>query len=162
VIVDTKNPAWPWVARCLITQEHAEIGYGFHAEVLRNVAIHFYTHHDGSLRAEQNTHFSLQPTPPVCDLCYRVLDQAQPLWDHRATPGRVLGDSNGIWIVDEQCHQLILARDEQQLIDHMVRQATDHSGAPEWSVRPVFSAIVRSLFRADVDTGTPTTIEYAP
>jgi hypothetical protein len=84
-------------------------------DIARHAAIHFALIHHRTGVIIEGVDFHRLPTGQRCDLCGTVMEL--PWWEHVADPPITeVDDDNGLWVVCDPCHELLVHRDAPALV----------------------------------------------
>lgn len=97
-------------------------GSGPRTHVITQIADHFIASHPDVNPIVNGVHYRLYEAPWRCDAC--GVNTEPPYWTHKATAEIHLPlfvDTDGDWLLCQECHQRVLARDSIKLAIRMIR-----------------------------------------
>lgn len=84
----------------------------------RLVAIHFALFHGRTGTIVEGVDFRRLPPSLRCELCGVVAEP--PWWEHMADPPLAsVGDEDGHWLLCDPCHEFVVLRDVEGLVERM-------------------------------------------
>lgn len=114
-----------WLAE---DDECGVFGSGPRTYVITQIADHFIAHHPDVNPIVDGVHYRLYEAPWRCDCC--GVNTEPPYWTHKSIGEIVLPllvDNAGEWLLCQDCHQFVVAREPIRLAIRMIRMHQQNS-----------------------------------